>query len=348
MEDFVIVDETKQDIIPCPLNKNHISKHCEIWNIQDIGILVITESEICFYEKNEKNENNENNENHQYVSDMSDFIFFDTDILLMIVELAIQKNTIQFQKQNDSLTIICPYYTKYDGHTDIRFNLIKSDLNNDIEIYPNNIYKYKSQSQYYKPSSMLINVFSADEPLLLFPGIDPIDFMKFVDTYCIFQRQKYSVGEYNLTYKLRIQHNYEKYGKYKKNELVFIKDIDHPNEINNKKPFTLNLNENKVNQFINITKMYDNYFRWTTWYYTIICSYLSLRYMYNYIDGKLVDKNKRYLFTSNSKSFSFNTSVYNYTLNTEYFEKYMPVGYTIDHITKDNQIQEVYEFEKWW
>ena len=94
--------------------------------------------------------------------------------------------------------------------------------------------------------------------------------------------------------------------------------------------------------------MYDNHFRWTTWYYRIMCSYLSLRYMYNYIDGKLVDKNKRYLFTSNNKSFSFDTSVYKYTLNTEYFEKYMPEGYQTDHMTKNNKIQEVTEFEKWW
>ena len=237
--------------------------------------------------------------------------------------------------------LICSIYKWIKGTEDLN---ISNKLNEKL-INPNYQPEGTGHIGVYHNLDKIIEIINNNEAFLLFPNIDPIDFMKFVDMYCIFQK----------TENIRISdgHNicgYEKHGikyiesnnKLSYNHICFYENINKYDARNTSgSVFHINLNINKIDAFRNFISYYDGGSKWVS---LIILSYLSLRYMYNYHNGILIEKNKRYIHINTYNGFQhykMNELKYKYKIGQDYLNKY-----TIGN--KSLIIHEVYEFEKWW
>lgn len=294
------------------------------WEIENFGTLSITNNQVCFVDHYTK---------WKYTSDMPYFEYVDPAIIPNIIQKSIRKYTIQIENNKEEVNITVPYkiYGK-ENKLYFKLALIEKYIIDKVEVAQSIItLQHKLDN--------LMKIFQDNETILLFPTIDPVDFIKFVKMYCIFEelpayknKQGQDIPQY---LKHTITHNYRPPNT---NEIIFNNGRKDHTGYGSDNTITIDLNVgrlNLINIFVEHLDKID--YKWCS---RVICSYLSLKYMYNYKNGVLMNKNKKYMYLSNNEwtyRFNYDTTKYKYIINEEHAKIY------------DNNIiiHEVVEFEKW-
>ena len=311
---------------------NQENNNVHTWTIVDICELSMTNNQLTFIDNYTK---------WKYVADIPYFEYIDPSIIPNIINESIIQSTIQIEKNKDNkeeINISVPYkiYGK-TGYLVFKLNLVEKYIIDKIEVSENILTLHHKLNK-------LMAIFEDNEAFLLFPKIDHIDFMKFVKMYIIFSEKEPFRGKNGGQYSGHKEHAILHYKyKYYYNQINFYDDKEKAKNPNYDSgfEFCIYLKSHKASLFNAIISNISNSNH--RWYGRIIKTYLSLRYMYNYIPDNLIDKNKRYiqLSTAENNVYDYDIAKYKYTINEEYIKKYSNEG-------SNEVIHEVNDFEKWW